>query len=172
MSVKDWFGKKKFWELTIPTADLAPLMASTSGPGKNRFKLKPAKKKRKIVYFTVGYQPGALPAVWKKVTLFPRGTTPAAPLSPALPPAPTAMDLLGGVGQVKTQLDQRGSTIERLEGDIDVNGKRASLTLVQIPKAVDGNKALLCLFTTFDTKPLGGGVPNPDGTGGGSSGSN
>ena len=171
MSVKDWVGKKKFWELTIPSADVAPLMASTAGPGKNRFKLKPAKKKRKIVYFTVDYQPGALPAVWKKVTLFPRGTTPAPQPLPALPAPPTVLDLQGAVGTVMNHLQDRGSTLERLEGEIDVNGTRASLTLVQIPKAVNGNEAVLCLFTTFDANP-GGSLPSPDGSGGGTSGHN
>jgi hypothetical protein len=173
MSVKEWFDKKVFWELTIRAADVASLMVPSSAPGKNRFKLKPAKKKGKVVYFTVAYKPGALPAVWKKVTLFPRGTTPAAP-PPALPAQPTDLDLLAAIATVKTQLQNCGSTTERLEGEIDVKidakTERASLTLVQIPKAVNG-EALLCLFTTFDANP-GGSLPSPDGSGGGSSGSN
>lgn len=166
MSVISWFGKNKAWDIAVLSSSATPLAPAVSASSTSRFKLKPTKKKGKIVYFTVDYAPGALPALWKKVTLFPRGNTPAPP-PPALPPQPTQTDFMNAVAAIRSQLNLHSSTTERLEGDIDVSGQRASLTLVQIPKAVNG-EALLCVFVTFDANQSGG-SPNPDGTGGGHS---
>jgi hypothetical protein len=170
MSVKSWYGKRKGWKLNIPNAEMKSLMIDSSAKGKNVFELKPFIKKKKVVYFTVDFEDGALPARWRKVTLFPRGKKPAV-LQPPLVLSDQATDVqaLTAVATVKKYWKDHLSTTERLEGEIDVDGQRASLTLIQIPKVVNGSKSLLCLFTTFDAIPLGGGAPNPDGTGGGSS---
>jgi hypothetical protein len=166
MSVRSWFGKNKAWDIAVLSTSATPLAPAVSASSTRRFKLKPAKKKHKILYFTVDYAPGALPALWKKVTLFPRGNTPA-PAPPALPAVPTQTDFMNAAAAIRSHLKLHASTTERLEGEIDVSGERASLTLVQIPKAVNG-EALLCVFTTFDANRPGG-SPNPDGTGGGHS---
>ena len=168
MSVKDWYGGNKAWKLSLPTVEVAPLMAATSGPDKNIFKLKPTKKKHKVVYFTVDYKRNALPAAWKKVKLFPRGNPLAPQPASELPAQPNSMELVAAIGAVRNHLNDRSCSTERLEGDIDVSSQRASLTLVQIPKAVNGDEALLCVFLAFDANPPGG-ASNPDGTGGGSS---
>jgi hypothetical protein len=176
MSVKDWFGKKsgktKAWDILDIDASLPVGLFFPAGSGKNRFKLKPTKKKKKVVYFEVDYKSGALPAMWKKVRLFPRGNTlPPQPV-PALSSPPTSIELITARGAVKNFLAAHGSSTERLEGEIDVNSnggkERLSLTFVQIPKAVGGNEALLCLFVTGDANRLDG-SPNPDGTAGGGS---
>lgn len=177
MSVNDWFGNKMVWSLTDPANSLAPLMSpgTTTGTGNNRFKLKPKWKKGNIVYFTVNCKPGDLPAVWKTVTLFPRGNVPAPPPAPALPDQPTTEDITTAVGKMRIHLNSHASTTERLEGEIDVNGKRGALTFVQIPNvfpvpnaatAEVANEAFLCMFVTFDTAQQGS---NPDGTAGGHS---
>jgi len=174
MSVKSWILRKnKAWKLVIPDAEMKSLMARKPGEGKNCFTLKPTKRKNKVVYFTVDYQSGALPSVWKKVTLFPRGNTPAPPppalsTQPDISDAQSLQDTQDAIDKVKAHWKKHASTTERLEGEINVKGRRGSLTLIQIPKVVKGKDALLCLFTTFDAEQPGG-SPNPDGTGGGSS---
>jgi hypothetical protein len=170
MSVNDWFGPKKYWQLTLPVAELAPIMASGQGATKNRFKLKPRKKDGKIVYFTVDFKGSALPAVWKKVRLFPRGNTLAPQPAPPLSAQPTAREALDAVAAVRKYLNDHGASTERLDGEIMVNGELAALTLVQIPHAVGGTEALLCVFITFDAVRLA--ASNPDGSGGGHSGHN
>jgi len=176
MSVQNWFGGKKAWKIS-PTIGLSGLTVQTSGSGKNCFKLKPKWKKGKVVYFTVDYKRGAMPAVWKKVTLFPRGDTPA-PVpqlpAPATPPL-TASDVGDAATVLATYLQNHASTTERLEGDINVNGERGSLTLVQVPNSVqipdapNGSEALLFVFLKFDIDRPPESNSNPDGTGGGHS---
>jgi hypothetical protein len=177
MSVKDWFGKNKLgkhkaWDIVDIDASVPAALFFAPAPGKNRFKLKPTIKEKKVVYFSVVPKPGALPAMWKKVRLFPRGNTLPPQPAPALSAPPTSIELITARGAVKNHLAAHGSSTERLEGEIDVNSnggkERLSLTFVQIPKAVGGNEALLCLFVTGDAKRLDG-SPNPDGTAGGGS---
>lgn len=175
MSVNDWFDNKVIWDLSDPNDSLESLMApgTQDGMGNNRFKLKPKWKKGKIVYFKVNCKDGDLPAVWESVTLFPRGNVPAPAPVPALPADPEPEAIQFAVDALKDHLANHSSTTERLEGEIDMNGERASLTLVQIPNAfpldagADGNEAFLCMFVTFDKIRLAD--SNPDGTAGGHS---
>ena len=173
MSVNDWFDNKVIWDLSDPNASLESLMApgTEDGMGNNRFKLKPKWRKGKIAYFTVNLKDSDLPAVWETVMLFPRGNVPAP--APELPAERDEADIQGAVDEVKAHLANHASSTERLEGEIDMNGTRASLTLVQIPNAfpldagADGNEAFLCMFVTFDkVQPADS---NPDGTAGGHS---
>jgi len=173
MSVNDWFGPNKFWKLTIPAQELSSLMSPGQGANKNRFKLKPRRRDGEVVYFTVEFTGSALPAVWKKVRLFPRGDTPAPQPAPALSAQPSDRQMNDAAKAVKKFLNDHGSSTERLDGQIQVSGQAgtqlAALTLVQIPNALNG-EALLCLFTTFDA--IQSNQSNPDGTGGGTSGHN
>jgi hypothetical protein len=175
MSVNDWFDNKVVWDLSDPNRSLISLMApgTEDGMGNNRFKLKPKWRKGEIAYFTVNLKDSDLPAVWETVTLFPRGNVPAPAPVPALAADPDETAIQIAVDKVKTHLANHPSTTERLEGEIDMDGKRGSLTLLQIPNAfpldagADGNEAFLCMFVTFD--PVQPGASNPDGTAGGHS---